>query len=219
MIQLVEALQGALGLDGVLCGEAALEARDAAQTHGLCTGLGAPLAVLRPRSTAEVSRILAMANGAARAVVPWGGCTGLVDGAYAEGALALSLDRLNAIEEIDETNRVMRVQAGCILQTACEAAEAHELLLPLDLGARGSATIGGTIATNAGGNRVLRWGMARDMVLGLEAVLADGTVIDTLNTLIKNNAGYDLKQLFIGSEGTPRRGDPGGVAAASEAAE
>ena len=201
-MQLVEALKAALGPDGVLCGEAALEARDAAQTRGLCTGLGVPLAVLRPRSTAEVSPVLTMANAAGRAIVPWGGCTGLVDGAYAEGALALSLDRLDAIEEIDETNRVMRVQAGCILQTACEAAEAHELLLPLDLGARGSATIGGTIATNAGGNRVLRWGMTRDIVLGLEAVLADGTVIDTLNTLIKNNAGYDLKQLFIGSEGT-----------------
>lgn len=202
MMQLVESLKSALGPDGVLCGEDALAARDAAQTHGLCTVLGTPLAVLRPRSTAEVSRVLAMANAAARAVVPWGGCTGLVDGAYADGALALSLDRLDAIEEIDEINRVMRVQAGCILQTACEAAEAHELLLPLDLGARGSATIGGTISTNAGGNRVLRWGMTRDMVLGLEAVLADGTVIDTLNTLIKNNAGYDLKQLFIGSEGT-----------------
>ncbi len=202
MSQLIEALAAALGPEAVLCGGAAREARDAAQTRGLCTELGTPLAVLRPRSTAEVSQILAMANAAAQSVVPWGGCTGLVDGAYAEGALALSLDRLCAIEEIDETNRVMRVQAGCILQTACEAAEARDLLLPLDLGARGSATIGGTISTNAGGNRVLRWGMARDMVLGLTAVLADGTVIDSVNTLIKNNAGYDLKQLFIGSEGT-----------------
>ncbi len=202
MSQLVEQLRAALGADAVLHGAAAIEARDAAQTHGLAVDLGAPLAVLRPRSTAEVALILQKAHAAGQAVVPWGGCTGLVDGAHADGALALSLERMNAIEQIDPINRVMRVQAGCILQRACEAAEAHGLLLPLDLGARGSATLGGTIATNAGGNRVLRWGMMRDMVLGLEAVLADGTVINGLNTLIKNNAGYDLKQLFIGSEGT-----------------
>ena len=202
MTQLIDQLAAALGPDAVLSGAAALEARDAAQTHGLAVDLGTPLAVLRPRTTADVVRILRLAHAAGQAVVPWGGCTGLVDGASADGALALSLERMNAIEQIDETNRVMRVQAGCILQKACEGAEARGLLLPLDLGARGSATVGGVIATNAGGNRVLRWGMTRDMVLGLEAVLADGTVINTLNTLIKNNAGYDLKQLFIGSEGT-----------------
>ncbi len=202
MTSLVEELEAALGREAVLRGTAALEVRDAAQTHGLGVELGVPLAVLRPRSTAEVSLILRQAHAARQPVVPWGGCTGLVDGAAADGALALSLARMSAIEEIDTTNRVMRAQAGCILQNACEAAEAHGLLLPLDLGARGSATLGGVIATNAGGNRVLRWGMTRDMVLGLEAVLADGTVINSLNTLIKNNAGYDLKQLFIGSEGT-----------------
>ncbi len=202
MTQLIEQLRAALDGNAVLHGAAALEARDAAQTHGLAVDLGVPLAIVRPRSTAQVARVLELAHAAGQAIVPWGGCTGLVDGARADGALALSLERMNAIEEIDETNRVMRVQAGCILHNACEAAEARGLLLPLDLGARGSATLGGTIATNAGGNRVLRWGMMRDMVLGLEAVLADGTVINTLNTLLKNNAGYDLKQLFIGSEGT-----------------
>lgn len=202
MRPLVEQLTAALGPEGVLQGTAALEARDAAQTRGLRVQLGTPLAVLRPRSTEDVARILALAHAAGQPVVPWGGCTGLVDGSAADGALALSLERMNAVEQIDETNRVMHVQAGCILQNACEAADARGLLLPLDLGARGSATIGGVIATNAGGNRVLRWGMTRDMVLGLEAVLADGTVISSLNTLIKNNAGYDLKQLFIGSEGT-----------------
>ena len=202
MRQLIAQLTAALGPDAVLCGAAAIEAREAAQTHGLAVDLGTPLAVLRPRSSVEVARILALAHAAGQAVVPWGGCTGLVDGASAEGALALSLERMSAIEAIDETNRVMRVEAGCILHSACAAAESRGLLLPLDLGARGSATIGGVIATNAGGNRVLRWGMTRDLVLGLEVVLADGTVINTLNTLIKNNAGYDLKQLFIGSEGT-----------------
>src|SRR6185295_9485329 len=136
------------------------------------------------------------------AIVPWGGRTGLVEGANAEGAIALSLERMNAIEEIDAAGSIMVVQAGCVLQTACEAADAAGLFLPLDLGARGSATIGGNISTNAGGNRVLRYGMMREMVLGLEAVLADGTVVTSMNRLIKNNTGYDLKQLFIGSEGT-----------------
>ena len=96
----------------------------------------------------------------------------------------------------------MTVEAGCILQNVAEAAEGEGLFFPLDLGARGSATIGGNISTNAGGNRVIRYGMTRDMVLGLEAVLADGTIVSSLNRLIKNNAGYDLKQLFIGTEGT-----------------
>ena len=146
--------------------------------------------------------ILKAAHAAGEAVTPWGGLTGLVDGARADGALALSLARMNAVEAIDPVSGTMRVQAGCILQTACEAAEAQGLLLPLDLGSRGSATIGGNISTNAGGNRVLRWGMMREMVLGLEAVLADGTVVSAMNPLIKNNTGYDLKQLFIGSEGT-----------------
>jgi len=196
-MQLLDEIRSALGPGGVLEHQAALDA--AASPWGR---LGVPMAVLRPRSTAEVALILRRANEAGQAVVPWGGRTGLVDGARAEGALALSLERMNLIEEIDPVNGTMRVQAGCVLQTACEAAEAQGLLLALDLGARGSATIGGNISTNAGGNRVLRWGMMREMVLGIEAVLADGTVVSAMNSLIKNNAGYDLKQLFIGSEGT-----------------
>jgi len=96
----------------------------------------------------------------------------------------------------------MTVQAGCVLQTVCEAADAKGLFFPLDLGARGSATIGGNISTNAGGNRVIRYGMMRELILGLEAVLADGTIVSSMNHLIKNNAGYDPKQIFIGSEGT-----------------
>jgi FAD/FMN-containing dehydrogenase len=194
---LLDDLGACLGPGGVIVGD---EARDLAKSPW--TRLGSPLAILRPRSTAEVSTILRLARAAGQAVVPWGGRTGLVDGAQADGALALSLQRMNAIEEIDPAAGVMRVQAGCVLQTACEAAEAAGLLLPLDLGSRGSATIGGNISTNAGGNRVLRYGMMRDMVLGLEAVLADGTVVDALNPLIKNNAGYDIKQMFIGTEGT-----------------
>jgi len=109
---------------------------------------------------------------------------------------------MNRIEEIDALGGTMTVEAGAVLQTVCEAAEEKGLIFPLDLGARGSATIGGNISTNAGGNRVIRYGMTRDMVLGLEAVLADGTVMTSMNKLIKNNAGYDLKHMFIGSEGT-----------------
>lgn len=197
MDQLIEDLRAALAPGGVLAGEEA-----AAYPRGPWTRLGEPLAILRPVSTLEVSTILKLAGAAGVAVVPWGGRTGLVDGCLADGALALSLERMAAIESIDATAGTMTVQAGCILQTACEAAEAAGLFLPLDLGARGSATIGGNISTNAGGNRVLRYGMMRDMVLGLEAVLADGTVIPAMRPLMKNNTGYDIRQLFIGSEGT-----------------
>ena len=194
---LIDALRSALGPDGVLTGDALAERYQSPWTR-----LGAPLAVLRPTSTQAVAEILRLASAAGVAVVPWGGRTGLVDGCLADGALALSLDRMAAIETIDPVAGTMTVQAGCVLQTACEAASDQGLLMPLDLGSRGSAMIGGTIATNAGGNRVLRYGMMRDMVLGLEAVLADGTVVQAMSPLIKNNAGYDLKQLFIGSEGT-----------------
>ena len=109
---------------------------------------------------------------------------------------------MNAIERVDVTGRTMRVQSGAILQRVQEEAERHDLMFALDLGGRGTCTIGGNISTNAGGVRVLRYGMMRALVLGIEAVLADGTVLKSLNRMIKNNAGYDLKQLFIGSEGT-----------------
>ncbi|PHY12556.1 FAD-binding oxidoreductase [Caulobacter sp. B11] len=197
MEALIAALGAVVGSDAILTGSAIQERYQSPWTR-----LGAPLAVLRPASTQAVADILRLASAAGVCVVPWGGRTGLVDGCLADDALALSLDRMAAVEAIDSAAGTITVQAGCVLQTASEAAAAHGLLLPLDLGARGSATIGGTIATNAGGNRVLRYGMMRDMVLGLEAVLADGTVIEAMSPLIKNNAGYDLKQLFIGSEGT-----------------
>lgn len=198
MDDLIGQLKVALGPGEVLEGPDAL-----AKSHGaLARPLGTPIAVLTPTSTREVSTILRLCHAAHQPVVPWGGKTGLVDGGVADGALALSLERMNRIEEIDALGATMTVEAGCVLQTVCEAADANGLFFPLDLGARGSATIGGNISTNAGGNRVIRYGMTRDMVLGLEVVLADGTVLSSLNRLIKNNAGYDLKQLFIGSEGT-----------------
>ena len=129
--------------------------------------------------------------------------TGIAGGATpAGGSVVLSLDRIAEIEEVDRDAYAMVVQAGVPLQRVQAEADAHGLYFPLDLGARGSCLIGGNIAANAGGNRVLRFGMARDLVLGLEVVLADGTVVSSLNRMIKNNAGYDLKQLFVGSEGT-----------------
>jgi FAD/FMN-containing dehydrogenase len=132
-----------------------------------------------------------------------GGLTGLVRGCVAgPGEIGLSLERMNRIESVDVVNRTMTVQAGTPLQAVQEEAERQGLLYPVDFGARGSAHIGGSIATNAGGNGVIRYGMTRESVLGLEAVLADGTVIPAMNRMIKNNAAYDLKQLFIGTEGT-----------------
>ena len=129
--------------------------------------------------------------------------TGLVHGNVAQkGEIALSLERMSKIEEVDEVGRTMTVQAGVPLQAIQESAYEVGLMFPLDLGARGSCQIGGNVATNAGGNRVIRFGMTRDLILGLEVVLADGTVINSLYKTVKNNAGYDLRQLFVGSEGT-----------------
>jgi FAD/FMN-containing dehydrogenase len=161
-----------------------------------------PRAVVRPRTTAEVSRVLAICHAHGAPVTTQGGMTGLVQGAMPQaGEIALSLERMNDIEEVDTGNGTVTVQAGCVLQRLQERVEAEGFSFPLDLGARGSCTIGGNIATNAGGNRVIRYGMMRDLVLGLEAVTADGTVVDGLRKYIKNNTGLDLKQLFIGSEG------------------
>ena len=163
----------------------------------------APRLVMRPASTEQVSAVLALCNDAGQPIVAQGGMTGLVDAAVAnENEIAISLERMRNLIEIDEASATMTVEAGMALQTVQEIADEHGLLFPLDIGARGSCTVGGNLSTNAGGNRVIRYGMMRDMVLGLEAVLADGTVVTSLNKMIKNNAGYDLKHLFIGSEGS-----------------
>lgn len=159
--------------------------------------------LVRPRSTQEVSTALSICHSFGQSVVTHGGLTGLVESALTEpDDIVLSLERMREIEQINPLERTVIVQAGVVLQTLQEAVAQHDLMFPLDLGGRGSCTLGGNLSTNAGGNRVIRYGMTRDMVLGLEAVLADGTVISAMNQMIKNNAGYDLKQLFIGSEGT-----------------
>lgn len=162
-----------------------------------------PLAVARPNTPQDVANVLRICAEHGVAVVPQGGLTGLAGGAHPiEGALALSLERLQGIEEIDPAMATMTVYAGTPLETIQQAAADAGFFIPLDLGARGSCTIGGNLGTNAGGNRVIRYGMTREMVLGIEVALADGTLMTSLNKMIKNNAGYDLKQLFIGAEGT-----------------
>ncbi|MDW4548375.1 FAD-binding oxidoreductase [Defluviimonas sp. D31] len=161
-----------------------------------------PRAVLRPATTAEVAAILRLASAEAFAVVPAGGRTGLTGGTEAEGALMLSLERMNRIRAIRPEARTAVVEAGVILSSLHDAAAALDLYFPLWFGARGSATIGGALSTNAGGSNVLRYGSTRALCLGLEVVLADGRVMDLMSELHKDNSGYDLKGLFIGAEGT-----------------
>ena len=159
--------------------------------------------IVRPESTEEVSKILSVCNQAGQPVIVHGGLTGLVYGTRTSpDQLILSLERMNLIEEIDPIGRTLTCQSGVTLQNIQEKAESENMIFPLDLGARGSCSIGGNISTNAGGNRVIRYGMTRDSVLGIEAVTSDGTILSSMNRMIKNNAGYDLKQLFIGTEGT-----------------
>ncbi|UVC09220.1 FAD-binding oxidoreductase [Rhizobium sp. TH2] len=164
-----------------------------------------PLAVARPRSVEEVSALLRHCNAEGIHVVPQGGLTGLVGAAVASfpsGEVVISLERLNKVRSVSAIDFAMVVEAGCILEEAKTRAEAADCILPITFGAQGSCQIGGNVATNAGGFNVLRYGMTRDLVLGLEVVLPDGRVWNGLKTLRKDNRGYDLKQLFIGSEGT-----------------
>ena len=199
MTEIVTELIHALGTEAVLTGQAV-----SARTSGYLDS--SPLrakAIIRPANTTQVAEALRLCNAAGQTVVPHGGLTNLVyNTRTTEADIALSLERMTAIEASDPTGRTLTVQAGATLQQVQEAAAALDLFFPLDLAARGSCTIGGNIACNAGGTRVIRYGMMRNLVLGLEAVLADGTVLSALNKMLKNNAGYDLKQLFIGSEGT-----------------
>lgn len=166
---------------------------------------GAALALLRPRTVEEVSTILRWATATRTPVVPQGGNTGLSGGATPDAsgaAVVLSLARLNRIREIDTAGDTLTAEAGCILADVQQAASAHDRLFPLSLGSEGSCQIGGVVATNAGGINVIRYGTVRDLVLGLEYVRADGVVIHGLKPLRKDNAGYALKELVIGSEGT-----------------
>jgi FAD/FMN-containing dehydrogenases len=195
---LIEQLRAVVGETGVLTGEEV-----AARYPGYFMDRIAADAIVRPRTTEEVSAVLQLCNAAGQPVVVQGGMSGWVRATQTKaGEIALSLERMADIEEIDTVNRTATVQAGVILDTLETALAEHGLTFPLDLGGRGSCQLGGNASTNAGGMRVIRYGMMREQVLGIETVLADGRVISSLNQMIKNNAGYDLKQLFIGSEGT-----------------
>jgi FAD/FMN-containing dehydrogenase len=162
-----------------------------------------PAALILPRTTEHVAKALKICNAHKRAVVTQGGMTGLAAGAHPrEGEIALSLERMVGIEEVDTAAGTITALAGTTLQTIQEAAEQAGFFCAIDLGARGSCTIGGNVSTNAGGNQVLRFGMTRKNILGLEVVLADGEIVRSLNKMMKNNAGYDWTQYFIGAEGT-----------------
>lgn len=162
-----------------------------------------PVALVLPRKTEQVSQALRICNAHRCAVVTQGGMTGLAGGAHPrDGEIALSLERMAGIEEIDAASGTITALAGTTLQSIQEAADKAGFLCAIDLGARGSCTIGGNVSTNAGGNQVLRFGMTRRNILGLEVVLANGEVVRSLNKMMKNNAGYDWTQYFIGAEGT-----------------
>jgi glycolate oxidase subunit GlcD len=163
----------------------------------------APTAVVFPRTTDEVSQIVKICVAHHLAVVPSGGRTGLAGGAVAaHGEVVLSLERMRKLHDVDVAGATVRVQAGAVTQAVHEHCEVYGLTWPVDFASKGSSTVGGNIATNAGGVKVIRWGLTRQWVLGLQVVLASGDVLELRGALEKNNTGLDLRQLFIGSEGT-----------------
>ncbi|MFB9980296.1 FAD-binding oxidoreductase [Mesorhizobium kowhaii] len=197
------ALERVLGQSGV-----AADAAGMARYLGDWSGdhHGGALAVLKPASVAEVQAAVRLCGTLGLAMIPQGGNTGLVAGAIdidtSRSAVVISLERLNKIRLVDADNLILQADAGCILQHIKDAAESQDCLFPLALGAQGSCQIGGNAASNAGGVNVLRYGMARDLIVGLEVVLPDGELWSGFSGLRKDNRGYDLKQIFIGSEGT-----------------
>lgn len=197
-MELLKELRAILGEAHVLTGkDAAPYGRDFLGTY-----VSHPLAVVRPATTQEVSRIVKLAARDKTPIVPIAGNTGLTGGTHAEGALMIAMERMNAVRAIRPEARIMIAEAGCILDNLHAAAAEHGLKFPLTFGARGSCMLGGNLGTNAGGSNVVRYGNTRALCLGLEVVLPDGEVMDLLSELHKDNSGYDLKDLFIGAEGT-----------------
>ncbi|MEO0786529.1 MAG: FAD-binding oxidoreductase, partial [Pseudomonadota bacterium] len=177
-------------------------AREAAATPWRGTFSGVTPAIARPASTEEAAAFVKHCASHGVAITPQGGNTGLVDGGTPHGEVTVSFARMTAVREVDAFNNSMTIEAGATLVQAQETAQAAGRMFPLSLGSEGTATLGGLISTNAGGVAVLRYGMMRDLLLGLEVVLASGEVWDGLSGLRKNNTGYDLKHLFAGAEGT-----------------
>ena len=189
---------GIVGKADVLTGSAASERVSPWETHQPCHAM----AIVRPSTTEQVAAIMQACHENDQSVVPYGGLTNLVQGCTTTPSdIALSFEKMNTIEEIDTTAHTMTVQAGVTMQAAQEKADAENLFFPVDIGARDTCMIGGNVSSNAGGTKVIRYGMMRDSVLGLEVVLADGTILSSMNRFIKNNSGFDLKHLFIGTEG------------------
>ena len=200
--ELLAGLREILGADGILTADADC-ARYLSDHRRLYQGRAR--AVLRPRTVAEVVRLLALCNAQRVGVVPQGGNTSYCGGATPDESgqqVVLSLERLNRIRSVDAANYSLIAEAGCVLAQVQRAAADAQRFFPLSLGSEGSCQIGGNLSTNAGGTAVLRYGMMRELVLGLEVVLADGRVLESLSALRKDNTGYDIKSLFLGAEGT-----------------
>lgn len=194
----LEAFARIIGAAQVLTGADAMRYGEEVTGHYPST----PCAVLRPGSTAEVSEILKVAHRDGIAIVPAGGRTGLTGATKAEGAVMLSLERMNRVRSLNPVARTISAEAGVVISTLHDRAAEHGLDFPLWFGARGSATVGGVLSTNAGGSNVLRYGNTRALCLGVEAVMADGGVLNLMSALHKDNSGYDLRDLLIGAEGT-----------------
>lgn len=195
---LVTLLEREFDADSIVHGDA-LSSRNS----GYCEENHSAGILLLPQSTADVVRICEIATKEGLSIVPHGGLTGLVEGTASEtGQLCVSFERMNKIIQVDPDQGIVVAESGVVLQNLFEATEPYGLMPGVDIPSRGTCMLGGLVSTNAGGVRVIRYGMMRENILGLEAVLANGQIIDATNMLMKNNAGYDLKQLFIGSEGT-----------------
>jgi len=198
----LESLRAIVGDKGLIQDESG---KQAFVTDWRGTLVGSAAVVVRPASTEEVSKVVKLCFDNGIAIVPQGGNTGLMGGATpypTHRGIVLSLGRMNHVLEVDAVGYTMTVEAGCVLQTLQETAANHDRFFPLSLGAEGSCMIGGNLSTNAGGVQVLRYGNARNLVLGLEVVLSNGEVWNGLRSLKKDNTGYDLKHLFMGAEGT-----------------
>ena len=205
MSELISQLRGICGAAHVLTHDDPATDLSAWEQDWRKRSHGRALAVVRPGSTAEVAAVVKACAGAGTSIVPQGGNTGLVVGSVPDDSgtqIVLSLTRMNAVRSLDPDNLTMTVEAGCVLQNLQDTAEQAGFLFPLSLAAEGSCTIGGNLGTNAGGTQVLRFGNARDLCLGLEVVTAQGEVWHGLSGLRKDNTGYDLRHLMIGSEGT-----------------
>ena len=195
---ILQDLVAAIGVDYVLTGDATAKWR----TDWTGDYVLNPAVVVRPGTTEEVAAVMQIAHAADLAVVPVSGNTGLTGATANEGAMMLSVDRLNKVRKIDPAARSITVEAGVILSSIHDTAAEHNLIFPLTFGARGSAMIGGALSTNAGGSNVLKYGNTRDLCLGIEVVLADGRIMDLMSELHKDNSGLNLRNLMIGAEGT-----------------